>query len=160
MTLETAIQNLADAINSLANAGRATTPAHIALKSQVETPAEPAKRGPGRPRKAEAEADADAETPEPASAPEAPVAPPEPAPPPKRAATAAAGMDATEAPVEAPDKNQVRAVLIEVVKRIDKETCAGLCERYGAPMLSGIDPSNYAALMADAQVLLRNLEPA
>jgi hypothetical protein len=140
MTLETAIQNLADAINSLVNAAIILGPQDAPPNADAPT----AKRGPGRPRK----------NPEPPPAVE-----PDPELPPQ-AVEAAKRADIIEAAVEAPTKDQVRAALIEVVKRVDKGTAAGLCEKYGAPMLSGVAESDYGALMADCQRVLHNLEPA
>lgn len=62
--------------------------------------------------------------------------------------------ETSEAPAEKPiTLEQVRAVLAE--KSHDGKTNAvrSLLQKYGAPKLSGIDPQNYKALLADAEVL-------
>lgn len=48
---------------------------------------------------------------------------------------------------------QVRAVLADKSQQGFTADVRTLLERYGAPKLSQIDPSNYAALMADAENL-------
>lgn len=144
MTLETSIQNLADAINNLAEATRfaggmtgasgAITALAAAAKSDT---AEPAKRR-GRPPKAE--------TPEVIESPEVPVAiEPEPAPvaPPPAAAPAIAKAD-------------VQKLLIEVVQRVGRDKCGELCRAHGGPNLSALDPSVYPALVADARKALED----
>lgn len=48
---------------------------------------------------------------------------------------------------------QVRAVLADKSQAGFTAEVRGLLEKYGAPKLSQIDPSNYEALMADAEGL-------
>lgn len=48
---------------------------------------------------------------------------------------------------------QVRALLAEKSQAGFTAEVRGLLEKYGAPKLSQIDPANYAALLADAEVL-------
>jgi hypothetical protein len=56
----------------------------------------------------------------------------------------------TEKPVSL---EQVRAALAEKSQAGFTAEVRGLLEKYGAPKLSQIDPENYAALLADAEVL-------
>jgi hypothetical protein len=142
MSLETAIQNLADAINALA----ATYVPTIIERTEpsaapvVALPTEAPKRGRGRPPKA-APVAASAEFP--SEEPEAPAAPLAPAPTPPPAA------DAGELTMV-----EVRKALIEVVKEKGKEACGALCRAHGGPNLSAIDPKQYPALHAAAIALL------
>jgi len=48
---------------------------------------------------------------------------------------------------------QVRAMLAEKSQAGFTAEVRGLLEKYGAPKLSQIDPTNYAALLADAEAL-------
>lgn len=48
---------------------------------------------------------------------------------------------------------QVRAVLADKSQQGFTADVRTLLEKYGAPKLSQIDPANYAALMADAELL-------
>ncbi len=48
---------------------------------------------------------------------------------------------------------QVRSVLAELSHDGKTEAVRELLLKYGAPKLSGIDPKNYKALLADAEVL-------
>lgn len=59
-----------------------------------------------------------------------------------------------EKPVAKPvTLEQVRAVLAEKSQAGFTAEVRGLLEKHGAPKLSQIDPSNYAALLADAEDL-------
>lgn len=49
--------------------------------------------------------------------------------------------------------DQVRSVLRPKIKEKGKDAVQGLLKKYGSPLLSEIDPSLYAALVADAEVL-------
>ena len=48
---------------------------------------------------------------------------------------------------------QVRAVLADKSRMGFTAEIRALLQKYGAPKLSGIDPANYKALVADAEVL-------
>jgi hypothetical protein len=72
----------------------------------------------------------------PAQAPETPPAP-APAAPPSKAITL----------------EEVRAVLAERSHDGYTDQVRGLLQKYGAEKLSGVDPTNYAALLKDAEVL-------
>lgn len=48
---------------------------------------------------------------------------------------------------------QVRAVLADKSRKGHTAEIRALLQRYGAAKLSGIDPANYKALLADAEVL-------
>ena len=48
---------------------------------------------------------------------------------------------------------QVRAVLADRSRKGHTAEIRALLQRYGAAKLSGIDPANYKALLADAEVL-------
>jgi len=50
-------------------------------------------------------------------------------------------------------KEQVRAVLSAKSEQGYKPQIQSLLRKYGAPKLSGIDPANYKALLAEAEVL-------
>ena len=62
-----------------------------------------------------------------------------------------------EAPADEPAKEytleDVRAALAEKSRAGKTEEVKALISKYGADRLSSIDPSNYAALMADAEVI-------
>lgn len=61
---------------------------------------------------------------------------------------------APPAPKEKPIAlEQVRAVLAELSHDGKTEAVRELLLKHGAPKLSGIDPKNYKALLADAEVL-------
>ncbi|WP_459999525.1 rRNA biogenesis protein rrp5 [Paradesulfitobacterium aromaticivorans] len=55
--------------------------------------------------------------------------------------------------VKAVSLEQVRALLAEKSQAGFTAEVRGLLEKYGAPKLSQIDPTNYAALLADAEGL-------
>lgn len=58
------------------------------------------------------------------------------------------------APAEpAPPLEQVRAVLADKSRQGHTAEIRALLQKYGASKLSGIDPTNYKALLADAEVL-------
>ena len=69
----------------------------------------------------------------------------------------------TESADEAPDAaapaeaaltlEQVRAVLADKSRKGHTAEIRALLQKYGASKLSGIDPTNYKALLADAEVL-------
>lgn len=137
MTLETSIQNLADAINNLASTLAANPPLPQNLEA-TPTSAAVATRRRGRPPKAE--------TVEVIESPEVPAAiEPEPAPvaPPPATAPAIAKAD-------------VQKLLIEVVQRVGRDKCGELCRAHGGPNLSALDPSVYPALVADARKALED----
>lgn len=48
---------------------------------------------------------------------------------------------------------QVRAVLADKSRKGHTDEVRALLQKYGAAKLSGIDPANYKALLADAEVL-------
>ena len=58
-----------------------------------------------------------------------------------------------EPPAKAVKLEQVRAVLADKSQQGFTSDVRTLLEKYGAPKLSKIDPANYAALMADAELL-------
>ena len=59
-----------------------------------------------------------------------------------------------EAKAEAtPSLEQVRAVLADKSRNGHTAEIRSLLQKYGAAKLSGIDPANYKALLADAEVL-------
>lgn len=62
-----------------------------------------------------------------------------------------------EAPTDEPAKEytleDVRAALAEKSRAGKTDEVKALISKYGADRLSSIDPSNYAALMADAEVI-------
>ena len=53
----------------------------------------------------------------------------------------------------APTLEQVRAVLADKSRQGHTAEIRALLQKYGASKLSGIDPTNYKALLADAEVL-------
>lgn len=162
MSLETAIEKLADAILAHANA-MVGVAIHDKAREVAETVAA-TKRGPGRPRKTEPTEQPPAATASPA-APEAP------------AATDAGGPAADPAPVAAPSpaapaqpqagspmaaaevpKEAVQRALIKFVQDAEKRkpgygrhTATAMCEKYGSKNVTGIAPGNYAALLADIE---------
>lgn len=64
---------------------------------------------------------------------------------------------ATDAPTSPPKPEltleQVRAVLADKSRKGHTAEIRILLQKYGAAKLSGIDPANYKALLADAEVL-------
>ena len=74
-----------------------------------------------------------------------------------------AEMFSTESADEAPDAatpaepaltlEQVRAVLADKSRQGHTAEIRALLQKYGASKLSGIDPANYKALLADTEVL-------
>jgi hypothetical protein len=175
MSLETAIQNLADANLKLAAAVEtfvrsaieqgAPLPVDLVASGALSPAPEAPKRGRGRPPKA---------APVAASA-EFPSEDVDVKPDPVVAAAAAAGIAQMR---ETPAVNaigtgkpepgatfigttaggltmvEVRKALIEVVKEKGKEACGALCRAHGGPNLSAIDPKQYPALHAAAIALL------
>ena len=118
MTLETSIQNLADAINNLASTLAANPPLPQNLEATPTSAAVATKRR-GRPPKAE--------TVEVIESPEVPAAfAPEPAPvaPPPATAPAIA-------------KSDVQKLLIEVVQKVGRDKCGELCRAHGGPSPPG-----------------------
>ena len=162
MSLETAIEKLADAILVLAAAGNAAP--------QSEAAPAVAKRSPGRPRKTET--------------PEQPPADASPAAPEAPAATDAGGPAADPAPVAAPSpaapakpqagspmaaaevpREIVQRALIKYVQDAEKRkpgygrsTATAMCEKYGARNLTAIAAGNYGALLADIEAAQAKLE--
>lgn len=137
MSLETAIQNLADAINTLA-AGT--------YRGAAALEAEPAKPR-GRPRKVETEAQASAEVAAPTFA--------------AAAAKVAERIAAVSAEAPTVAKADVQKMLIAVVQKHGRDECGKLCAKHGGPNLSALDPSVYPALLKDAiEVLDRDADPA
>ena len=65
--------------------------------------------------------------------------------------------EVVEAPADEPAKEytleDVRAALAEKSRAGKTDEVKALISKYGADRLSSIDPSNYAALMADAEVI-------
>lgn len=141
-TLTITADSADDMLDMLAkiNAGAA------AAAPEVETTE---KRGRGRPPKA-------------TTAP-APIEPPtvEAPPPPAPAVvvtppTAPVPAGAVAVGGEAPTKEAVTKVLIDVVTKLGKPACTALCQRHGSPTgnLTGLPVSSYAAVMAEAASLL------
>lgn len=63
-------------------------------------------------------------------------------------------VHAAAAPAEpALTLEQVRAVLVEKSRKGHTAEIRALLQKYGAAKLSGVDPANYKALLADAEVL-------
>ena len=64
---------------------------------------------------------------------------------------------AKDAPTSPPEPEltleQVRAVLADKSRKGHTAEIRALLQKYGAAKLSGIDPANYKALLADAEVL-------
>jgi hypothetical protein len=141
MTLETAIQNLADAINRLAGVQFEAREAADAMGAQMSS-AKPR----GRPRKVETEAPApEVEAPTMAAAA-------------AKVAERIAAVSAETAPTVA--KADVQKVLIAVVQKHGRDECGKLCQAHGGPNLSALDPSVYPALLKDAiEVLDRDADP-
>jgi hypothetical protein len=131
MSLETAIQNLADAINKLADA------------SNGETSAEAPKRR-GRPRKVVEEVEAP-EADEPVTATKV------------VAAEKQAAKPVPQSPLM-PTFPEVKAKLIEVVTKISRNHCTELCQRHGGSKLSELDPSVYPAIYTEATELLQSAD--
>lgn len=158
MSLEASIQNLADAINSLAKAIHYAEPLAVPLPGTrdptVLTPEEaPKRRGrpPGSSKKAEPATSEEFTdiTPQPADAvAEAKAA--------VAARIAAVSAEATKpaAKVAEVSKQEVQLALIEVVKKHGRDACGQLCRNHGGPNLSALDPSVYPALLSEAQEML------
>lgn len=146
MSLEIAIQNLADAINNLAASAAGNPPLAKVLEA---VPTADAPRPRGRPRKAEAEV-------------EAPVAPAEAAAKVAERIAAVSAEAVAPTPVAVPTppaapsitKADVQKLLIAVVQKHGRDECGKLCQKHGGPNLSALDPSVYPALAADAQAVL------
>ena len=144
MSLESAIEKLADAILTLAATGYRTA---IATEAN-DTPAPAAaKRGPGRPPKV---------------TPESPAAPAV-ATEPSVDVTGATGTPKAaepQAPAPSPpaaitiDKPLLQRTLIEVVQKKGRDACGALCRAHGGGNLSALDAAVYPALYADARALL------
>jgi hypothetical protein len=148
MSLETAIQNLADAINRLSYIQIASVDRIVGAEAAGQP--EPEKRGRGRPPgKAK---------PEPTAAPEEfPVEDPAD----KVAARIAAVSAEASAPVPAPaplnvtiNKQLLQNTLIELVKKHGRDACGNLCRKHGGPNLSALPESVYPAVYADALKLI------
>ena len=142
MSLEQSIQNLADAILTLAASGYRGAIALEAQTDAVTVGADKPKRGPGRPPK----------NPEPAAPDAAPAA--------DARIEVAAVQPVAPAPAAAAStvsKSDVQTVLIQVVQRISKAACTELCLKYGAPNISALDPAVYPALLADAKAALEKV---
>lgn len=151
MSLETAIEKLADAIRY--HADTLSAAANIPL-ANLPTGEQKPKRG-RPPGSKNAEVDPPVAPPEPEVIAEA--APPVPTAPPAKPAKPAAPAPAAAAI----SKAQVQALLIEVVKQHGRDACGALCKKHGGPNLSSLDPSVYPALYADAQnVLSQEADPA
>ena len=75
----------------------------------------------------------------------------------KAKALPASEPEVVETPTEEPAKEytleDVRAALADKSRAGHTEAVKELISKYGADRLSAIDPSNYAALMADAEVI-------
>jgi len=65
------------------------------------------------------------------------------------------GNETADAPTEdpTPTLEEVRAILAEKSRKGHTAEIRSLLEKYGAAKLSGIDPANYKALLADAEGL-------
>lgn len=66
---------------------------------------------------------------------------------------AAVSAKESEPPAKAVSLEQVRTVLADKSQQGFTADVRTLLEKHGAPKLSQIDPANYAALMADAELL-------
>jgi len=158
MSLEQSIQNLADAINRLANMTGASAAvgalAAVATSGDASTDtAEPQKRGRGRPPKATStESSAPAASSvasEPAG--EAEVAAPAAAVAPSAAPAAASPMDA---PVVKKEDVQREFIKLAGHSPEGRAECVALCQKYGAKNVSSVPPTSYAALLADTRASL------
>ena len=136
MSIEVAIQNLADAINRLVDAGTMQTGGRATEPPATEPP-EQTKRGRGRPPKAKPDVANVEEFPAEAKAAE---------PAPKQSSGEGVTIDA------------VRTILVEVVKKLGRDACGDLCRKHGAPNLSGLSPEVYAGIIEDAKSLLAEAE--
>jgi hypothetical protein len=155
MSIETAIQNLADAIYALAASNKTTTtpepfevakPLYETVAELREIATEKSPRGRGRPRKTEPADPVVRSTPVAAVE----VAPP----PPDGFVVVPAGNGGGAASPITVTQDECRKALIELVKRKGKETCLELCQRYGGNNLSALDPAVYGRLLVDAQAAL------
>lgn len=68
-------------------------------------------------------------------------------------ASADEAHDAADPAEPALTLEQVRAVLAERSRKGHTAEIRALLQKYGASKLSGVDPANYKALLADAEVL-------
>jgi hypothetical protein len=137
MSLEQSIQNLADAINTLA-AGAYRT----AIAAEATSDDKPKRGRPAKVTEPEAPApDAAAKVAARIAAVSAEA--PTPATPSKQAEAAADAKPLSKA--------DVQPVLIEVVKKFGKEACGAICQAHGGPNLSALDPSTYASVLAAAR---------
>lgn len=155
MSLEQSIQNLADAILVLANGRIGISDTKT---TDVQPEGEQPKRGRGRPPKNPTEpsvpADAAvASTPAGEAEVAAPVAPANPS-----------GAPAAASPMDAPNvsKEDVLAVVMKIAKlgQDGRNQCVALCAKYGAKNISGVAPTSYPALLADAQATLAKMQGA
>ena len=146
MSLETAIQNLADAINAHAEAvrfsggmtGASAAVTALAAAAQSDEP----KRGRGRPPGKKVEPEVEAPAAEEAPAVQSAAA---------KVAARIAAVSAEAKPAAAEiTKQMVQNTLIEVVKKHGRDECGKLCRAHGGPNLSALDPSVYPAIYADA----------
>jgi len=64
-----------------------------------------------------------------------------------------AAKDEVPTPAKVIMLEEVRSILAEKSMAGFTEEVRGLLEKHGAPKLSQINPANYAALLADAEVL-------
>jgi pyruvate dehydrogenase E2 component (dihydrolipoamide acetyltransferase) len=126
MSLESAIQNLADAINNLA----ARPGANPASVPESASPPSEAPRPRGRPPKA-------VDAPAPAPAAPAPAAP---------APAAAGGATATI--------KDVVAALTPVAEQKGRDAAVALLAKYGAQTVPQLKAESYAQVVADAKALL------
>ena len=145
MSLESAIQNLADAINAHAEATRfaAGIEGASAAVTALAAAADSEKKPRGRPAKASTEPAAAEAPPPPAAAVVAPTVTLAPAAP-------AAAVGAT------PSEADVKKALIGVVTKVGKEACTALCVEHGSPTgnFSGLAPSKYGEVIAAANALV------
>jgi pyruvate dehydrogenase E2 component (dihydrolipoamide acetyltransferase) len=136
MSLESAIQNLADAINNLA-ARQVANPASV---TESASPPSDAPRPRGRPPKA-------IDAPAPAPVAPAPVAPAPAAPAPAAPApVAATGATATI--------KDVVAALTPVAEQKGRDAAVALLAKYGAQTVPQLKAESYAQVVADAKALL------
>lgn len=133
MSLENAINNLADAILALA-----------AAANSADAQDKPKRGRPAKVTEPEAPAaDAAAKVAARVAAVSAEAAAPMPATPSKQAEAVADAKPLSKA--------DVQPVLIEVVKKFGKEACGAICQAHGGPNLSALDPSTYASVLAAAR---------
>lgn len=148
MSLETAIENLAAAINKLADAATSDT-------SDTATPAEsePAPRKRKRSTKAETETETakteakDGAKPDPEPEPEAKT---------ETKVSSLSDKRAAKSVGDAPDLSTVRSAVIEVVNTLGRERGAELLSQFSAAKIGDVKVADYSALVDAARALVKD----